>query len=455
MMYPGEDKVLELLSAKGKLSMEALSLECKLNLDTVRRAAESLKEKGFVVLEKEESTTHIFTSEFKEYVKKGELPEFEVFKKALSGLSTDALMESERKFGLSWAIKKGFVRVENKKLVPIVRESEVSTENSTLLSISDFSKLDAQTKEEFLRRRFVEVRTGSFYSLQITKEGKSALDSGMKKEFSVDVETRDAPMGKSHPLTRAISKMRRIFLEMGFEEMEGPLVESSFWNFDALFQPQDHPARELADTFYLKEELPLPKDKSLVERVKKAHESGWGHKWNPAIAKKAILRTHTTCLSAKTLESINDPITPRKFFAIGRVFRNERTDFKHLSEFHQVEGIVAWNKSTFQDLLGIFKEFYSKLGFEKIRFRPSYFPYTEPSLEIEVYYEPRKEWMEFGGAGMFRPEVTKPLKSAYPVLAWGLSLERPLMLMLGLNDIRSFYKNDLELLENTRMFWED
>jgi len=454
-MYPGEDKILEALSVKGKLNMGSLASECKLNLDSVRRAAESLKEKGFIVLEKKESTEYNFTDEFKECVKKGELPEFSVFKKALSGSSTDELGENDLKFGLSWAIKKGFVRVENKKLVPLIKESEVSKKNSFLLSISDFSSLDPQSKEELLRRRFVESRTGSIYSLQITNNGKKALELGIKKEFSVDVETKDAPMGKSHPLTRAISKMRRIFLEMGFEEMEGPLVESSFWNFDALFQPQDHPARELADTFYLEEELALPKDKSLVERVKKAHENGWGYKWDPAIAKKAILRTHTTCLSAKTLESIKDPINPRKFFAIGRVFRNERTDFKHLAEFHQVEGIVAWNKATFQDLLGIFKEFYSKLGFEKIRFRPSYFPYTEPSLEIEVYYEPRKEWMEFGGAGMFRPEVTKPLKSAYPVLAWGLSLERPLMLMLGLNDIRSFYKNDLDLLENTRMFWED
>lgn len=454
-MYPGEDKILELLSAKGKLNVEALASECKLSPDTIRRAAESLKKKGLIILDKEEFTHYQPTKEFNEYVDKKTLPEFVILEKALSGLTVDELGENEKKFGLSWAIKKGFVRVENKKLVPLVKREDAFHSISTLLFDSNFVHSSNEVQDELTRRRFVKAYTGTIHYLQITSEGKKALESGMKKEFSVDVETKDAPMGKSHPLTRAIIKMRKIFLEMGFEEMEGPLMESSFWNFDALFQPQDHPARELADTFYLKEELPLPKDKSLVERVKKAHESGWGYEWDPSIAKKAILRTHTTCLSAKTLEAIKDPNNPRKFFAIGRVFRNERTDFKHLSEFHQVEGIVAWNKATFQDLLGIFKEFYSKLGFEKIRFRPSYFPYTEPSLEIEVYYEPRKEWMEFGGAGMFRPEVTKPLKSAYPVLAWGLSLERPLMLMLGLNDIRSFYKNDLELLENTRMFWED
>jgi phenylalanyl-tRNA synthetase alpha chain len=100
-------------------------------------------------------------------------------------------------------------------------------------------------------------------------------------------------------------------------------------------------------------------------------------------------------------------------------------------------------------LLGVLKEIYKKLGFEKIRFRPSYFPYTEPSLEVEVFYEDKKQWMELGGAGIFRPEVSIPLCGVYPVLAWGLSLERPLMLSLELNDIREFYKNDLEFLKDT------
>ncbi|MEM2948009.1 MAG: hypothetical protein QXG02_00580, partial [Candidatus Anstonellales archaeon] len=136
------------------------------------------------------------------------------------------------------------------------------------------------------------------------------------------------------------------------------------------------------------------------------------------------------------------------FFSIGRVFRNEATDFKHLAEFHQIEGIVVWKKANFRHLLGVLKEFYSRLGFEKIRFRPSYFPYTEPSLEVEVFFEPRNEWMELGGAGIFRPEVCKPLGATWPVLAWGLSLERPLMMMLGLEDIRTFYKNDLRWLDS-------
>ncbi|MDD5023011.1 MAG: phenylalanine--tRNA ligase subunit alpha, partial [Candidatus ainarchaeum sp.] len=273
-------------------------------------------------------------------------------------------------------------------------------------------------------------------------------DSEINEQFDVSIETRSVPIGKAHPLSRAIMNIKEIFVQMGFEEMEGELVESTFWNFDALFQPQDHPARELADTFYVDKTFSLP-DKKLVEKVKNSHETGWKSKWSEDEAKKGVLRTHTTCLSARALASLKDPY--KKYFSVGRVFRNEETDFKHLAEFHQVEGILAWNGASFRDLLGILKEFYSRLGFNKIRFRPSYFPYTEPSLEIEVFYEPRKEWMELGGAGIFRPEVTKPLTTIYPVLAWGLSLERPLMLALGLNDIRTFYKNDINWLRKTRV----
>jgi phenylalanyl-tRNA synthetase alpha chain len=193
----------------------------------------------------------------------------------------------------------------------------------------------------------------------------------------------------------------------------------------------------------------LPADRKRVERVKKSHELAWKYKWDENEAKKRVLRTHTTALSARYLAAMDK--TPKKYFAVGRVFRNEATDYKHLAEFHQVEGIIAWENATFRDLLGVLKEFYGKLGFKQIRFRPSYFPYTEPSLEIEVYIEPRKQWMELGGAGVFRPEVSKPLCNSYPVLAWGLSLERPLMMLLELEDIRTFYRNDLDWLKNTRL----
>jgi len=240
-------------------------------------------------------------------------------------------------------------------------------------------------------------------------------------------------------------------VQLGFEEMDGSIIESSFWNFDALFQPQDHPARELADTFYLKGTAPLP-ESALVSKVKRAHECGWKYPWQESEAQRQVLRTHTTAVSARYLASECQKGTPpRKFFSIGKVFRNEATDFKHLAEFYQVEGILVDEKTNFRQLLGLLRKFYEMLGFPQISFRPSYFPYTEPSLEIAVYFEEKKQWFELGGAGIFRPEVSIPLCGRYPVLAWGLSLERPLMLLNDISDIRSFYKNNVGWLRSAKM----
>jgi phenylalanyl-tRNA synthetase alpha chain len=277
------------------------------------------------------------------------------------------------------------------------------------------------------------------------------------RKYNVEVPGKRIYPGKKHLITHFIEHIRGIFLDMGFCESAGPLVESSFWNFDALYQPQDHPARELADTFYMKRPAvtQLP-DKRILDEVAKTHEnggitksSGWGYKWSPDAAKRPILRTHTTAVSARMLSQLEPPA---KVFCIGRVFRNETIDYKHLPEFTQIEGIVVAENVGFRDLLGYLKEFYLRMGFAKIRFRPSFFPYTEMSVEPEVYFEEKGEWLELGGAGIFRPEVTVPLGIDAPVLAWGLSLERPVMLKLGINDIRNFYyKNDLEILRTTTL----
>ena len=162
------------------------------------------------------------------------------------------------------------------------------------------------------------------------------------------------------------------------------------------------------------------------------------------------MRTHTTSVSVRELSQLSQPA---KRFCIGRVYRNETIDYKHLPEFMQVEGIVVDENVRFKDLLGYLKEFYLRLGFKKIRFNPSFFPYTEMSTEIEVYFEDKKEWLELGGSGIFRPEVTEPLGIKEPVLAWGLGFERPIILRLGLNDIRNFYyRNDLKMLREVSVF---
>jgi phenylalanyl-tRNA synthetase alpha chain len=449
-MYKGEDKVLRLLSERKEMTLEELSSGTGLNPDAIRRIVESLKGEGYATTDISEKVVITPTDEFKAYAESG-TPESRVYKAAAAGKSLADLSPDEKRFGLPWARKKGFVEIENGAIIASKDEAEVLGSEKRMADayrrIAEAGFLeDATLLDELFIRNLVKKKAGR--EVVVKYSGKPVPER--MPEFDSSAPVADAEVGKAHVITAFRDRIAEIMSEMGFEEMDGSVVESTFWNFDALFQPQDHPARDLADTFYLKGDSPLPDDKALVRKVKEAHEKGWKYKWSEAEARRTVLRTHTTALSARFLAKAGDK-KPRKLFAIGRVFRNEATDFKHLAEFHQVEGIIAWEGASFRDLLGILRTFYSKLGFEKIRFRPSFFPYTEPSLEVEVYYEPRKTWLELGGAGVFRPEVSIPLAGVYPVLAWGLSLERPLMLMLGLDDIRTFYRNDIDFLRNARI----
>ena len=276
------------------------------------------------------------------------------------------------------------------------------------------------------------------------------------RKYDVTKLPRKAYPGKIHPYQRIIAEMREILLEMGFTELYGGIVQQSYWNFDALFQPQDHPAREMQDTFYLGETLPLPEG---YERVKAMHESGgetsstgWGGYWKEEKAEQCVLRTHTTSLSIQHLAE--NPNPPVKAFCIGRVYRRETIDTTHLAEFEQLEGIVMDEGVHFGNLLGILREFYHRMGFEGVRFKPSYYPYTEPSLDAEVYVD-GIGWIEMGGAGVFREEVTAPFGINYPVLAWGLGVSRIAMLRLGLKDLRHLHRSDVAFLRETPALPQD
>ena len=298
---------------------------------------------------------------------------------------------------------------------------------------------------------------------QVSKITSEMLSSGTWKDYELkpfDV-TKPGPLlkaGKIHPMINLINEIREIFISLGFTEIRGPIVESAFFNFDALFQPQDHPARELHDTFYLNNPKvsKLP-EKDRVKAVKETHENGgdsgsvgWGYEWDETIAKKTLLRTHTTATTIRRLAEYyrNNDIPPIKVFSIDRVFRNEKVDKSHLAEFTQIEGIVIGKRVTLCDLIGVISEFYKKIGFEKVITRPGFFPYTEPSMEISVYYDKLGEWLEMGGSGIFRPEVTYPwgIRNPTRVLAWGLGLERLAMLKFERKDIRDLYINPIKWL---------
>ncbi|MBT4059091.1 MAG: phenylalanine--tRNA ligase subunit alpha [Euryarchaeota archaeon] len=266
--------------------------------------------------------------------------------------------------------------------------------------------------------------------------------------------TRSAPtpqVGKSHPMQALIERIRAIFLEMGFTEIDGDYVTTAGWNMDALFIPQDHPAREMQDTFYLDNPKSIPLPSERTQQWADVHEHGgatgsrgWGGDFSAEISEKGMLRTHTTVNTVSHLEQ--NPDKPCRVFSIGRVFRKESIDRTHLPEFHQIEGIIMEPGASLPMLVTTLKEFYTKMGYPEVRVRPAYFPYTEPSMEVEVKW--RGEWLELGGAGIFRPEVTEPMGVKWPVCAWGMGLERLAMLVLGLDDIRQLYISDLEWLGN-------
>lgn len=267
--------------------------------------------------------------------------------------------------------------------------------------------------------------------------------------------------GCYHPLLKVRAEFRRILMEMGFEEMPtSKWVESSFWNFDSLFQPQSHPARDAHDTFFIKSPAEASiYDSEYYDVVKDTHENGgfgsigYGCNFKREEATKNILRTHTTAISAQMLYKLANDMkatgvfTPKKYFSVDRVFRNEAMDATHLCEFHQVEGLVADRNLTLGNLLGTIRTFFEKIGITQLRFKPAYNPYTEPSMEIFGYHPELKKWTEIGNSGMFRPEMLRPmgLPEDVRVIAWGLSLERPTMIKYRIENIRDLFGHKADI----------
>lgn len=284
------------------------------------------------------------------------------------------------------------------------------------------------------------------------------------KDYNFDALGLEADAGHLHPLLKVKTEFRQIFLEMGFTEMPtNNWVESSFWNFDALFVPQQHAARDDHDTFFLStpETANLDSDcmtKDYLQRVHNVHTDG-GHgsigyrsEWKPSEARKNVLRTHTTACSARTIyklaQCISDkPFSGAKYFSIDRVFRNETLDATHLAEFHQIEGLVTAPDLGLADLMGIVKQFFSKTGLDKIKFKPAYNPYTEPSVEVFAFHTGLDKWVEIGNSGIFRPEVLRPmgLPENVSVLGFGLSCERPTMIKYRIDNIRDLFGHKLDL----------
>ncbi len=436
--------------------------------ESVVQWAHLLEDKGLVTLERIVVKSFVYSAEGKEYLNNG-LPETQLLKICRNDTPLVELQKhSAFRIGFGQLRKKGLIKVEGTSVI----KSPGSSTDADEASLKNPSATDLRTKD-LIKRGILQETESVRNIIRINPQGlvlaKQGLDmreatgtltreqilSGAWKtanlrRYDVSKLPKKAYPGKIHPYQRIIAEMREILLEMGFEELYGDIVQQCFWNFDALFQPQDHPAREMQDTFYLNETLPLPPG---YEKVKAMHiaggetsSTGWGGIWKEEKAEQCVLRTHTTCLSIQHLAHNKNP--PVKAFAVGRVYRRETIDTTHLAEFEQLEGIVMDENVSFGNLLGILREFYNRMGFESVRFKPSYYPYTEPSLDAEVYIE-GIGWIEMGGAGVFREEVTAPIGINYPVLAWGLGVSRIAMLRLGLKDLRLLHKSDVAFLRET------
>ncbi|MDD4161001.1 MAG: phenylalanine--tRNA ligase subunit alpha [Methanothrix sp.] len=489
MLSENDVKVLKAI-LQGHSDPQSIAKNLSMKVEAARATADALGEQGLVLVIKSVEEAFSLTEEGRKYAREG-LPERNLLRSLGSGKPMSELKDPALKIGLGWLRRKGWAAIQAGEIKPLgsaARGLDEEILQNLLAGPKSSAELDKKGLADLKSRGLVSSSKSKEWRYEITDEGKKCASGGMgeaiaqemppltsdmiktgkwmeKQDGSLYLDYRDSTYrprpydvtlaadkifpGKKHPYQRLIDFMREIMLEMGFVEIKGQIVQSSFWNFDALFQPQDHPAREMQDTFYLDSLADIPD----YARVKEMHEcgrgaesTGWGGCWKPEVARQEVLRTHTTGVTIKYLAEHPEP--PVKAFGIDRVYRREAIDATHTPEFEQLEGIVMDREVTFSHLLGILKEFYGKMGFDEVRFRPGYFPYTEPSVEPEVFID-GLGWVELGGAGVFRKEVTAPFGIEHPVLAWGLGVSRVAMLKLGLKDLRLLYQSDVQWLRET------
>jgi phenylalanyl-tRNA synthetase alpha chain len=424
-----ERRALAVIDKKGKLSLSELAAALPNGDDKI--AIGWLRRKGLADISKEGDDKTITLTDAGKAALKKKMPDEEL----LERMSEGAVNEKDADAAI----------IKDLKGRQGIIEEKTATNRS--ISLTDLGRkmigMGITLKEEATQLTVGMIQSGRWKETEFRK-------------YDVQTFAPSVAPAKKHPLSRLADEIRNIFVQMGFTEIDEEYVQPAFWNMDVLFTPQDHPARDLQDTFYLAEPASIKiNDAELIKKVRDIHETGgdtgstgWGGKWSLEKAEQALLRTHTTINTIKHLSKYPDP--PIKVFSLSRIFRNESIDATHLPEFTQIEGIIVDEKGNFDMLVSLVKGFYGLMGFDEVRIRPAYFPYTEPSLEVEVLFNGK--WMELGGAGVFRPEVVAPFGVKHPVLAWGFGFERLAMLKWNIKDIRDLYVSDMDLLKKNTIF---
>ncbi len=503
MVYLREHEQKTLVALKeldGRGDVEKVADASGLAHAAVMRAVLSLKEKRLIRVHEERQRIVTLNREGKHHAKRG-LPERRLIdsvikmggKVTIEKATEDARLE--KKFvpiALGWLQRKGWATIEEKGRVlkALKRKPAKGTDEKLLSLLDEKGSLVAEELSKELRsavailkgRKLVKIREKALREIELTSAGQKLVKKQLRiveevsqltpelivsgkwrrvrlRKYNIEAPVAVTWPGKKHPYARFLDELKEKLVALGFKEMVGPLVELSFFNFDSLYTPQDHPAREIFGVYYVKSPKygRVDTPKSIVENVKKTHEkgwktgsTGWRYRFSLRVAQRLLLRAHGTSLSVRTLLS-KDLEIPGKYFAVARCYRPDVVDKIHLSEFNQVEGIVVGEDLTLRDLLGVLERFAIDIaGADKVKFRPDYFPFTEPSVEL-VAYKKGYGWLEFGGSGIFRPEVTLPLGIKVPVLAWGLGVDRLFMMKAGIDDIRYLFSQDLDWIRRMEL----
>ncbi|ATW88920.1 phenylalanyl-tRNA synthetase alpha subunit [Halohasta litchfieldiae] len=492
--------VLDAANTTDEPTVDRLADETGLKSASVTGAAFDLRDEGLVSVEETTDTDAELTDEAHEYLDDG-LPEIRLYRAAIDAGADDEPVSMGQLIGasglggpqvdiaLSNFARKGYGVIDSGDVTADPdADPDVDPEQAALESLAAGDSVDDTDLLDQLERRELIVQSErTVRTIQPTDEGTAALEAGIEVAETVDALTpemltsgewedvefteynveADAPRvegGRKHILRQTSDRVKDVLVGMGFKEMDGPHADADFWINDCLFMPQDHPARTHWDRFAL--DVPGIQDlpDQLVDRVESAHRNGVGDDgegyhspWSRDFAEAVALRGHTTSLSMRYLSGFAgaDIDPPQRYFSVEKVYRNDTLDPTHLLEFFQIEGWVMAEDLSVRDLMGTFEEFYKQFGITDIQFKPHYNPYTEPSFELFGTHPTTGELVEIGNSGMFRPEVLEPLGIECDVMAWGLALERLLMLMYGFEDIRDVHGTlcDLELLRETEVVY--
>ncbi|MEK6959403.1 MAG: phenylalanine--tRNA ligase subunit alpha [archaeon] len=469
-----ERKVLSSLK-KEDSAFEEVSVNSGVPIDSVRRSAAWLSEKGFAKLVEKKAEKFVLTAQGEIALSKG-MPE-NVFLEALTRLKGKASFKdlqaesklSQQEFTAALGInkRKAFIVIVQGEIqeTGVAKDQENFSEQNYLQDILEGKKVSGELLSDLSKRGLVEKKEVVDRTLSITPEGEKAKEmlssQTITRVYDVEAPVPSIFAGKKAPYMQFLTQIRQKLVALGFSEMYSPLVVSEFYNFDVLYQPQTHSARTSTDSYQLKTPKTgrLP-DRKIVESIKAAHEyggktgsTGWGYEWSEDIASRVVPAMHGTAHTARQL--VNGVKIPGKYFAMARVFRPDVLDATHLLEFNQMEGFVVGEDLNFKHLLGMLKDFAIEVaGAEKVKFFPDYYPFTEPSVQLSAKH-PEMGWIEFAGAGMFRPEMLESLGIKGEAIAWGMGIDRLAMFKMGIKDIRYLFAEDLGFYRNAKGLFLD